>query len=101
MSDHLKESILVTGCAGFIGMHLSKALLEHGHHVFGVDNLNHYYDDWLIYPKPTITELYPNMNIKCGPWTKEKKRLAVSDSTSKSKVQKRPPTESLRFRDPW
>ena len=41
-----------------------------------IDNLNHYYDDWLIYPKPTISELYPNMNIKTGPWYKEKKRLA-------------------------
>ena len=41
-----------------------------------LDNLNRYYDEWLIYPKPTITELYPNMNIKCGPWIKEKKRLA-------------------------
>jgi len=41
-----------------------------------LDNLNHYYDDWLIYPKPTIKELYPNMNIKTGPWYKDKKRLA-------------------------
>ena len=41
-----------------------------------IDNLNHYYDDWLIYPRPTISELYPNMNIKTGPWYKEKKRLA-------------------------
>lgn len=41
-----------------------------------LDNLNNYYDEWLIYPKPTITELYPNMNIKTGPWIKEKCRLA-------------------------
>ena len=41
-----------------------------------LDNLNQYFDEWLIYPKPTITELYPNMNIKTGPWYKEKKRLA-------------------------
>ena len=41
-----------------------------------LDNLNHYHDDWLIYPKPTIKELYPNMNIKIGPWVKEKQRLA-------------------------
>ena len=44
MKNHLKEKILVTGCAGFIGMHLSKALLEIGHDVIGVDNLNNYYD---------------------------------------------------------
>tara|TARA_A100001015_G_scaffold285608_1_gene353361 strand:- start:248 stop:1876 length:1629 start_codon:yes stop_codon:yes gene_type:complete len=46
------------------------------HSLGWLDNLNHFYDDWLIYPKPTITELYPNMNIKTGPWIKEKKRLA-------------------------
>ena len=44
MENHLKEKILVTGCAGFIGMHLSKALLEQGYDVIGVDNLNDYYD---------------------------------------------------------
>lgn len=36
--------ILVTGAAGFIGFHLSKRLLEAGHQVFGLDNLNDYYD---------------------------------------------------------
>jgi UDP-glucuronate 4-epimerase len=40
----MKDKILVTGCAGFIGMHLSKALLEQNYHVVGVDNLNNYYD---------------------------------------------------------
>ena len=36
--------LLVTGAAGFIGMHACKRLLEHGHEVFGIDNLNDYYD---------------------------------------------------------
>lgn len=36
--------ILVTGAAGFIGAQLTKALLEKGHSVTGVDNLNSYYD---------------------------------------------------------
>ena len=35
---------LVTGCAGFIGMHCAQALLARGERVVGVDNLNAYYD---------------------------------------------------------
>ena len=38
------KNILVTGAAGFIGFHLSRRLLKDGFHVFGVDNLNDYYD---------------------------------------------------------
>ena len=36
--------ILVTGAAGFIGMHCSERLLGRGDEVIGVDNLNDYYD---------------------------------------------------------
>ena len=36
--------ILVTGCAGFIGYHLTKKLLSENHIVYGIDNLNPYYD---------------------------------------------------------
>ena len=32
--------ILVTGAAGFIGMHVSRALLDRGHTVVGIDNFN-------------------------------------------------------------
>lgn len=39
--------ILVTGVAGFIGFHLTLALLESGNEVVGVDNLNDYYDPQL------------------------------------------------------
>lgn len=35
---------LVTGAAGFIGFHVSKRLLDAGHQVVGLDNLNDYYD---------------------------------------------------------
>ena len=38
------KNILVTGCAGFIGMHITKKLLENNQRVLGVDNLNNYYD---------------------------------------------------------
>ncbi len=36
--------ILLTGAAGFIGMHTSLRLLERGDEVVGIDNLNDYYD---------------------------------------------------------
>ncbi len=36
--------ILLTGAAGFIGFHVSKELLETGHTVIAVDNINDYYD---------------------------------------------------------
>lgn len=35
---------LVTGAAGFIGFHVSRALLERGETVIGVDNMSPYYD---------------------------------------------------------
>ena len=36
--------ILVTGSIGFIGFHLCKKLLDEGHEVYGIDNINDYYD---------------------------------------------------------
>jgi len=36
--------ILVTGAAGFIGAHTAQRLLDAGHEVVGLDNLNDYYD---------------------------------------------------------
>ena len=36
--------ILITGCAGFIGFHISKFLLNKNYFVYGIDILNNYYD---------------------------------------------------------
>ena len=35
---------LVTGCAGFIASGVAQQLLDQGHHVVGIDNMNDYYD---------------------------------------------------------
>ena len=39
-----KSPTLVTGAAGFIGMHVTRRLLEAGQPVVGLDNMNSYYD---------------------------------------------------------
>jgi UDP-glucuronate 4-epimerase len=49
--------VLVTGAAGFIGMHLTKRLIAQGDEVFGVDNLNDYYDPSL--KKARLDQLTP------------------------------------------
>jgi len=38
-----KKTLLITGAAGFIGFHLAKKLLDLGHFVVGLDNINGYY----------------------------------------------------------
>src|SRR5690606_4911102 len=42
-NDDPSRHVLVTGAAGFIGMHSCIALLERGYRVHGIDNLNAYY----------------------------------------------------------
>jgi UDP-glucuronate 4-epimerase len=40
----MQKNVLVTGAAGFIGYHLTKALIDEGYKVTGIDNINNYYD---------------------------------------------------------
>jgi dTDP-glucose 4,6-dehydratase len=35
----MKQRVVITGAAGFIGSHLSEALLDRGYEVVGIDNL--------------------------------------------------------------
>ena len=58
MNKKNKKRILVTGCAGFIGMHLCKSLLDDGYKVLGIDNLNEYYDPRLKKDRLKILENY-------------------------------------------
>lgn len=56
--------ILVTGCAGFIGSHTCEFLLKRGDYVFGIDNLNDYYDVNLKYKNLDILKTYSNFTFK-------------------------------------
>jgi UDP-glucuronate 4-epimerase len=55
-------AVLVTGAAGFIGMHVAKILLQRGDTVLGVDNLNAYYDPTLKAAR--LNQLYVHPNFK-------------------------------------
>lgn len=52
---------LVTGAAGFIGMYTAKRLLEQGHKVIGLDNLNDYYEPEL--KQHRLAQLLPFKNF--------------------------------------
>jgi UDP-glucuronate 4-epimerase len=58
------NSILVTGAAGFIGMHVCRQLLDRGDTVIGIDNLNDYYDVRLKYARLEQLSNDPNFTFE-------------------------------------
>ena len=56
------KTILVTGCAGFIGGHVSLYLLKLGYHVIGIDNFNNYYS--VETKKETLSSLLKYHNFE-------------------------------------
>ncbi|RTL77631.1 MAG: NAD-dependent epimerase [Bradyrhizobiaceae bacterium] len=59
-----KQSILVTGAAGFIGFHVSQRLLQGGHRVVGLDSINDYYDPSLKEARLAILRNDPNFSFE-------------------------------------
>ena len=58
------EHVLVTGAAGFIGMHVAGRLLTQGYHVVGLDNLNAYYDPALKTARIAQLKKLPNFRFE-------------------------------------
>ncbi|PSB21091.1 capsular biosynthesis protein CpsI [filamentous cyanobacterium CCP1] len=65
--------VLITGVAGFIGYHLAQRLLKEGITVYGIDNLNDYYDVQLKHDRlaqlksqPTFTFQFLDLSDKEG-----------------------------------
>jgi UDP-glucuronate 4-epimerase len=54
--------VMVTGAAGFIGMHVCERLLARGDEVVGVDNLNDYYD--VALKEARLARLAPNPRVR-------------------------------------
>jgi len=55
--------ILVTGAAGFIGMHVAARLLQAGHNVTGIDNLSPYYDVRLKQARLNVLQPYSSFRF--------------------------------------
>ena len=53
----------MTGVAGFIGMHCTKKLLDDGHEIIGIDNLNDYYDVTLKKDRLKLLESYKHFRF--------------------------------------
>ena len=64
--------ILLTGCAGFIGAKTAELLLEQGHQVIGIDNLNDAYDPKLKWWRLRQLQAHPSfrfVQVDISEWT--------------------------------
>lgn len=60
------QKVFVTGSAGFIGYHLAERLLSQGYEVYGIDNLNDYYDVSLKKTRLAMLEKYDRFSFTEG-----------------------------------
>jgi UDP-glucuronate 4-epimerase len=76
-------TVLVTGAAGFIGMHVSRALLARGERVVGIDNLNDYYDPKLKDARLATLADDPNFVFE---------RVDIAETDAVAEIPRRHPT---------
>ena len=86
----MKNTILVTGAAGFIGFHICKRILKEGFDLIGLDNLNSYYDIEL--KKERLKELNKIAAGKNTNWIFLKRDLREKESIQETFEQTNPQT---------
>ena len=69
------NKILITGVLGFIGYHIAKKLVDEGHNVVGIDNINSYYNVKQKYAKLPLLgieedSIWPNILYKSKKYKK-------------------------------
>ena len=65
----MNKKILITGCAGFIGYHLSKFFLEKNFLIYGVDKITNNYDKKLKEYRLNNLKTYKNFRNWYGNWS--------------------------------
>lgn len=71
--SEMKIKILITGVAGFIGYHLTKKYLDNGYSIYGIDNIDNYYDIHIKNKRLKILKKYKNFQFFKIDITKKKK----------------------------
>ncbi len=74
----MNKNIIITGCSGFIGFHTSIHFLKKGYRVFGIDDMNNYYD--IILKKKRLKQLKEKNSFKFY-------KLDISDFKKISKLK--------------
>lgn len=78
--------ILVTGVAGFIGMHVAISFLERGDTVIGIDSMNKYYDRQLKLARLKKLKKFKNFIFGKMDITNKKKIINIFDNTRLDRV---------------
>jgi len=97
------KTILVTGCAGFIGWKVSQSLLDKKIRVIGVDNINDYYDPKLKMWRLGILKKYPNFTFHKCDIANYKKLKGIFEENNISAVINLAARAGVRasVEDPW
>jgi len=79
-------TVIVTGAAGFVGMHVAERLLERGESVVGVDDFNAYYDPVLKVLRAQRLARYPRFIMERADVADSESFLALVRNTDAKRV---------------